>query len=323
MQQPILDASAAPSKKHPKTQSRLSAAFKHMRRDRQLLILFIPCIIFYVLFRYGPLYGLIIAFKDYSVFSGVLGSEWVGLKHFIQFFTNQDFWILFRNTLLLGFYTLIFGFPFPIILAILLNEVRLQWFKKSVQTLSYLPAFLSVVIISSMIIDFLSPTNGLFNQLLSAVGIEKKYFLIDPDWFRPIYVVSEIWGTMGYEAIIYLAAIAGISPTLYEAARVDGASRFRMIWYITIPGLLPTLLVMFILKTGSMIRIGYEKVLLLYNPMTYDVADVFSTYVYRKGLLESNYSYAAAVGMFEAVVAMIMLLGANYLSKRIGGNGLW
>ncbi|KRE52336.1 sugar ABC transporter permease [Paenibacillus sp. Soil724D2] len=319
----MLDASAAPSKKHLKTQSRLSAAFKHMRRDRQLLILFIPCIIFYVLFRYGPLYGLIIAFKDYSVFSGVLGSEWVGLKHFIQFFTNQDFWILFRNTLLLGFYTLIFGFPFPIILAILLNEVRLQWFKKSVQTLSYLPAFLSVVIISSMIIDFLSPTNGLFNQLLSAVGIEKKYFLIDPDWFRPIYVVSEIWGTMGYEAIIYLAAIAGISPTLYEAARVDGASRFRMIWYITIPGLLPTLLVMFILKTGSMIRIGYEKVLLLYNPMTYDVADVFSTYVYRKGLLESNYSYAAAVGMFEAVVAMIMLLGANYLSKRIGGNGLW
>ncbi|WP_261306357.1 ABC transporter permease [Paenibacillus andongensis] len=294
-----------------------------MRRDRQLLILFIPCIIFYVLFRYGPLYGLIIAFKDYSVFSGVLGSEWVGLKHFIQFFTNQDFWILFRNTLLLGFYTLIFGFPFPIILAILLNEIRLQWFKKSVQTLSYLPAFLSVVIISSMIIDFLSPTNGLFNQLLSAVGFEKKYFLIDPDWFRPIYVVSEIWGTMGYEAIIYLAAIAGISPTLYEAARVDGASRFGMIWYITIPGLLPTLLVMFILKTGSMIRIGYEKVLLLYNPMTYDVADVFSTYVYRKGLLESNYSYAAAVGMFEAVVAMIILLGANYLSKRIGGNGLW
>ncbi|MFD0693255.1 ABC transporter permease [Paenibacillus sp. GCM10027628] len=294
-----------------------------MRRDRQLLILFVPCIIFYLLFRYGPLYGLIIAFKDYSVFSGVLGSEWVGLKHFIQFFTNQDFWMLFRNTLLLGFYTLIFGFPFPILLAIMLNEVRVQWFKKSVQTLSYLPAFLSVVIISSMIIDFLSPTNGLFNQILSAVGFEKKYFLIDPDWFRPIYVVSEIWGTMGYEAIIYLAAIAGISPTLYEAARVDGASRFRMIWYITIPGLLPTLLVMFILKTGSMIRIGYEKVLLLYNPMTYDVADVFSTYVYRKGLLESNYSYAAAVGMFEAIVAMVMLLGANYLSKRIGGNGLW
>ncbi|WP_224722318.1 ABC transporter permease [Paenibacillus vietnamensis] len=303
--------------------TRLEAAWKHIKRDKQLLLLFIPCILFYLLFRYGPLYGLILAFKDYSVFSGVWGSDWVGLKHFDKFFTSRDFWLLFKNTLLLGFYTLIFGFPFPILLAILLNEVRIGWFKKSVQTFSYLPAFLSVVIICSMIIDFLSPNNGLLNQLLAVLGFEKKYFLVDPGWFRPIYVISEIWGTMGYEAIIYLAAIAGINPTLYEAARVDGASRFGMMRHITLPGLLPTLLVMFILKTGSMIRIGYEKVLLLYNPMTYDVADVFSTYVYRKGLLESNYSYAAAVGMFEALVAMLMLLSANFLSKRIGGNGLW
>lgn len=296
---------------------------RHIRRDRELLLLFIPCILFYVIFRYGPLYGLIIAFKDYSVFTGVLGSDWVGLKHFIKFFGNQDFWMLFRNTLLLGFYTLVFGFPFPILLAVLLNEVRVQWFKKSVQTLSYLPAFLSVVIISSMIIDFLSPTNGLLNQLLAALGFEKKYFLADSGWFRPIYVISEIWGTVGYESIIYLAAIAGISPTLYEAAKVDGATRFHMIRHITIPGLMPTMLIMFILKTGSMIRVGYEKVLLLYNPMTYNVADVFSTYVYRKGLLESNYSYAAAVGMFEALVAMVMLLGANAVSRKIGGKGLW
>lgn len=326
MQQPIAEAEVtSPTRTRTKNavHARIRATLKHIKRDRQLLILFLPCIIFYLLFRYGPLYGLIIAFKDYSVFSGVLGSDWVGLKHFVKFFTNQDFWLLFRNTFLLGFYTLIFGFPFPILLAILLNEVKVQWFKKSVQTFSYLPAFLSVVIISSMLIDFLSPNNGLFNQLLSALGFEKKYFLIDPGWFRPIYVISEIWGTMGYEAIIYLAAIAGISPTLYEAARVDGATRFQMIRHITLPGLLPTILIMFILKTGSMIRIGYEKVLLLYNPMTYNVADVFSTYVYRKGLLESNYSYAAAVGMFEAVVAMGMLLGANYFSKRIGGNSLW
>ncbi len=303
--------------------ARLTGMIKHIRRDRELLLLFIPCILFYLIFRYGPLYGLIIAFKDYSVFSGVLGSDWVGLKHFIKFFSNQDFWLLFRNTLLLGFYTLIFGFPFPILLAILLNEVRLKWFKKSVQTLSYLPAFLSVVIISSMMIDFLSPTNGLLNQLLSLLGFEKKYFLVDPGWFRPIYVISEIWGTMGYESIIYLAAIAGISPTLYEAAKVDGASRFHRIRHITIPGLAPTMLIMLILKTGSMIRVGYEKVLLLYNPMTYNVADVFSTYVYRKGLLESNYSYAAAVGMFEALVAMVMLLGANAFSRKMGGKGLW
>ncbi|WP_169082987.1 ABC transporter permease [Paenibacillus sp. PL91] len=321
MQQSNLELET-PSSEKP-LHSRFEAAWKHIKRDKQLLILFIPCIVFYLLFRYGPLYGLILAFKDYSVFSGVWGSDWVGLKHFIKFFTSDDFWLLFKNTLLLGFYSLIFGFPFPIILAVLLNEVRIKWFKKSVQTFSYLPAFLSVVIICSMIIDFLSPNNGLLNQIIAALGFEKKYFLIDPNWFRPIYVISEIWGTMGYEAIIYLAAIAGISPTLYEAARVDGASRFRMMRHITLPGLLPTLLIMFILKTGSMIRIGYEKVLLLYNPLTYDVADVFSTYVYRKGLLESNYSYAAAVGMFEALVAMVMLLAANYLSKRIGGNGLW
>ncbi|WP_414813333.1 ABC transporter permease [Paenibacillus sp. Soil766] len=294
-----------------------------MKRDRQLLILFAPCLLFYLLFRYGPLYGLVIAFKDYSVFTGVWDSDWVGLKYFIQFFMNQDFWMLFRNTILLGFYTLVFGFPFPILLAILLNEVRLAWFKKSVQTLSYLPAFLSVVIICSMIIDFLSPTSGLFNQLLAALGLPKTYFLVNPNWFRTIYVISDIWEKIGYEAIIYLAAIAGINPTLYEAAKVDGASRVRMMRHITLPGLLPTLLVMFVLKTGSMIRVGYEKVLLLYNPMTYEVSDVFSTYVYRKGLLESNYSYAAAVGMFEALTAMIMLLGANYVSKRIGGNGLW
>lgn len=322
MQQPIVGAGAPARSKKP-LKARFADVFRHMKRDRQLLILFAPCLLFYILFRYGPLYGLIIAFKDYSVFTGIWGSDWVGIKYFIQFFTNQDFWMLFRNTFLLGIYTLVFGFPFPILLAILLNEVRVKWFKKSVQTLSYLPAFLSVVIISSMIIDFLSPNNGLFNQFLAVLGFPKKYFLIDPGWFRPIYVISDIWEKIGYEAIIYLAAIAGINPTLYEAAKVDGATRFGMMRHITLPGLLPTLLVMFILKTGSMIRIGYEKVLLLYNPMTYEVGDVFSTYVYRKGLLESNYSYASAVGMFEALVAMIMLLGANYLSKRIGGNGLW
>ncbi|GAA0845592.1 sugar ABC transporter permease [Bifidobacterium pullorum subsp. gallinarum] len=302
---------------------RTTAAFLHIKRDRQLLILLIPCLLFYLIFRYGPLYGMIIAFKDYSVFTGILESDWVGLKHFEKFFGSADFWMLFKNTLLLGVYNLIFGFPFPIILAILLNEVRIKWFKKSVQTLSYLPSFLSVVIISSMIIDFLSPNQGILNQLLASLGFEKKYFLIDPNWFRTIYVSSDIWANVGYEAIIYMAAIAGISPSLYEAAKVDGAKRRHMIFRITIPAIMPTIIIMFILKTGSMLRIGYEKVLLLYNPMTYEVADVFSTYVYRKGLLEANYSYATAVGLFEALVAMILLLSSNYLSKRLGGSGLW
>ncbi|SFB49956.1 putative aldouronate transport system permease protein [Cohnella sp. OV330] len=292
-------------------------------RDRQLLVLFIPCIVFYAIFRYGPLYGLIIAFKDYSVYTGILDSPWVGFKHFERFFNGPDFFVLFRNTFLLGFFALVCSFPFPILLAILLNEVRVRWFKKFIQTASYLPTFLSVVIISSMITDFLSPNNGIVNKLLNLLGFESKYFLIDPAWFRPIYVLSDIWANTGYEAIIFLAAIAGINPTLYEAARVDGASRLRMMWHVTLPGLMPTILVVFILKTGSMFRVGYEKVLLLYNSMTYDVADVFSTFVYRKGLLESNYSYGAAVGLFEALVAMIMLLGANLISKRLGGKGLW
>lgn len=303
--------------------SKLAAVFRHLRQDRQLLVLFLPCMIFYALFRYGPLYGMIIAFKDYQAFVGIIDSQWVGFKHFQRFFESPDFWILFKNTFLLGIYTLVFAFPVPILFAILLNEVRVRVFKKWVQTLSYMPAFLSVVIVSSMIIDFLSPNHGLFNQFMSMVGLEKKYFLIDPDWFRIIYVSSEIWQHTGYEAIIYLAAIAGINPTLYEAAKVDGCKRHHMMLYITLPGLLPAILVMFILKSGAVIRIGYEKVLLLYNPMTYEVADVFSTYVYRKGLIESNYSYAAAVGMFEAFMALILLVFSNFLSRRAGGQGLW
>lgn len=313
----------ATGRKQRAQHSRLVSAWRHMKRDRQLLILFIPCIVFYALFRYGPLYGLIIAFKDYSVYQGILGSEWVGLEHFRKFFDSPDFWLLFKNTFLLGLFTLIWAFPFPILFAVMLNEVRSVNFKKTVQTFSYLPAFLSVVIVSSMIIDFLSPTHGLVNEALKALGFEAKYFLAAPEWFRSIYVSSEIWQHMGYEAIIYLAAIASIDPTLYEAARVDGASRFQMMRYITIPSIMPTILIMFIIKSGSMFRIGYEKVLLLYNPMTYEVADVFSTYVYRKGLLETNYSYAAAVGLFESVIALVMLLLSNLISKRAGGRGLW
>lgn len=303
--------------------SRWSEIWRHFIRDRHLLIMFIPCIVFYILFRYGPLYGMIIAFKDYNVFTGILDSPWVGLEHFRKFFDSPDFWLLFRNTLLLGLYTLIFGFPLPILFAILLNEVRVVAFKKTVQTLSYLPAFLSIVIISSMVIDFLSPNRGMINQFISFIGFEKIYFLITPEWFRTIYVASDIWATLGYGAIIYLAAIAGISPTLYEAARMDGAKRWHMIRYITLPSLMPTVLIMFIINAGNMFRIGYEKILLLYNPMTYEVADVFSTFVYRKGLLETNYSYASAVGIFEAGIALIMLILTNILSRRVGGKGIW
>ncbi len=297
--------------------------WKRLKKSRQLLIIFLPCAAFYLIFRYGPMFGLAMSFQDYGIYLGFLKSPWVGLKHFIKFFSSPDFFLLFKNTFLLGIYTLLWTFPFPIIFAILLNEVRNTAFKKSVQTISFLPSFLSIVIVSSMVIDFLSPNHGIINTLLSAIGMEKHYFIADPKWFRTIYITSEIWSNMGYSAIIYLAAIAGIDPTLYEAAKVDGCSRVRSIWYITLPSMLPTIATMFILKSGNIFRIGYEKILLLYNPTTYKVADVFSTYVYRKGLLESNYSYAAAVGLFESAVALILLLITNRVSRKLSEQSLW
>lgn len=306
-----------------KQQSAIARIFKHIKRDRQLLVIFLPCILFYGIFRYGPMYGLIIAFKKYSVFQGIIKSPWVGLKYFEQFFNGPDFWILFRNTFLLGIYSLLWTFPFPIIFALLLNEVRSQKFKKMVQTVSYLPSFLSIVIISSMVIDFLSPNHGIINTILVALGLEKIYFMIKPEWFRTIYISSDIWSNIGFGAIIYLAALAGVDPTLYEAGKVDGCNRFHAMFYITLPSILPTITTMFILRAGNMFRIGYEKILLLYNPTTYEVADVFSTYVYRKGLLELNYSYGAAVGLFESVVALIMIYLANTLSRKLSENSLW
>lgn len=316
-----------PSNDKPPIREKMSSWFfdtlNHIKRDRQLLILFIPAIVFFILFRYGPLYGLIIAFKDYSVWDGIVGSEWAGLKHFKNFFSSPDFWVLFKNTILLGFYSLLIGFPMPIIFAVLLNEMRLSVLKRTVQTVSFLPSFLSIVIVSSLVIDFLSPGRGIINDLIELFGFERTYFLIKPEWFRTIYISSDIWTTMGYESILYLAAIAGISPELYEAAKVDGAKRWHTIRYITLPSVMPTVLILFIIKAGNMFRIGFEKILLLYNPMTYNVADVFSTYVYRKGLLQADYSYAAAVGLFEGIIALMMLIISNAISRKMGGKSLW
>lgn len=303
--------------------SGLKGTIAHIKRDRQLLILFLPCIIFYAIFRYGPMYGIIIAFKKYSVYTGILKSPWVGFKYFEQFFSNPDFLILFKNTLLLGIYSLLWTFPFPIIFAVLLNEIRSKKFKKSIQTVSYLPSFLSLVIICSMVIDFLSPGHGIINNVLEALGMQRQYFISKPEWFRTIYIASDIWSSMGYGAIIYLAAIAGIDPTIYEAGTMDGCNRFHSMWYITIPSIFPTIATMFVLRSGSIIKIGFEKVILLYTPTTYQVADIFSTYVYRKGILDMNYSYGTAVGLFESVISLILLLIANQVSKKLSESSLW
>lgn len=292
-------------------------------RDRQLLLMLAPGLLFYIIFRYGPMYGLIIAFKKYNPFAGVGASPWVGLDNFAKFFATGDFWMLFRNTLLLGLFNLLWSFPVTILFALFLNEVRHKRFKKLAQTVSYLPTFLSVVIICSITIDFLSPNGGLLNQILNLFGFDSVYFMTDPKAFRTIYIASGIWASMGSGAIIYLAALAGVDPGLYEAARIDGCSRLRMMWSITLPSIMPTVVTMLILNTSNIIKVGVDKILLLYNPMTYEVADVFSTYVYRRAFILHDYGFAAAVGIFESVAACILLVISNRVSRAVTGESLW
>jgi putative aldouronate transport system permease protein len=303
--------------------SRTQRMLNHLKKDRQLIIIFLPCLLFYIIFRYGPIYGLITAFIKYDVYSGILHSPWVGLKYFEQFFSNPDAFKLIRNTFLLGFYDLLWTFPITIIFAILLNEIKKSTFKKTIQTISYLPSFLSVVIVSSMIIDFLSPNHGIVNNIIAALGFQRNYFMIEPQWFRTIYIFSDIWVGTGVGAIIYLASIASIDPSLYESGIIDGCNRFQSIRFITIPCIFPTIATMFILNSGNIFTVGYEKVLLLYNPTTYEVADVIQTYVYRKGILEQNISYASAVGLFQALISLMLLLAANAISKKFSEQSLW
>lgn len=295
---------------------------KKLNDSKYLLILFAPTLIFYLIFHYAPMLGIVISFKDYNLFAGVLDSKWVGLKHYITFFQSSDFFILLRNTFLLGVYTFLFSFPIPIIFALLLNELRGNLFKRFVQTVSYLPHFISNVVVASMIIVFLSP-NGIVNRMIGFLGIDSINWMIEPGLFRTIYVSSEIWQHMGWEAIIYLAALTSISPHLYEAADIDGAGRFAKIRYIAIPGILPAIFIIGILNIGKVLEIGFEKVFLLYNPVTYETADIISTYVYRVGLVQGNYSYATAIGLFLGVISFIFLFFANYFAKRAGQESLW
>ncbi len=298
---------------------------QRLAEDWQLILLAIPGIVFYLIFHYGPMYGITIAFKDYGIFTGILKSPWAepATKHFISFFSSGDFWILFRNTLLLGLYTKLFSFPVPIIFAVFFNEIKHVKFKKTVQTITYMPSLLSTVVICSMVIDMLSPSTGIINKVIEALGGEAVYFMIKPEWFRTVYIVSGIWSGFGHSAVIYIAALGNIDSQLYEAARIDGCSRLKMIWHVTIPGIIPTIVTMFILGIGNIIKMGSEKVLLLYNPATYEVADTFATYVYRKGILETNYSYSTAVQLFESVVALVLILTTNYLSRKFSETSLW
>jgi len=301
-------------------QGRLLRTWNH---NKALWLLFLPCLLYYLIFRYAPMFGLVITFKDYNLFKGIWASDWVGLKYYRMFFENPDFWPLMKNTFLLGLYKLVFGFPAPIILAILLNEVRKAAFKKFVQTVSYLPHFISNVIVASMLIMFLSPTGGLVNNLLGTFGIGPINFMNEPGMFRGIYVLSEIWQHIGWETIIYLAALTAIDPQLYEAADMDGASRMRKIWHVTLPGISPAIVITLILNIGKVLEIGFEKVFLMQNPAIYDTADIISTYVYRVGMEQGNFSYGASIDLFMGIISLIFIYSANYISRRVSETSLW
>lgn len=296
---------------------------KGLRRDKFLILMSSVPVLYFIIFRYVPMGGLIMAFQNYSPGRGILHSDFVGLKWFQEFFGSRNFFRVVKNTLALSFGDLIFGFPLPIIFALMLNEIKFEKFKKAAQTISYFPHFISVVIISGLIYDLFSSDLGLVNQILVKLGFEKIAFLTKPEWFRPIYIGSSIWQGCGWGSIVYLAALAGIDQQLYEAARVDGASRWKQMIYITIPSLVPTIMTLFILRLGQVMSVGFEKVLLLYSPAIYSTADIISTFVYRRGIYESQYSFGVAVGLFNSVVNFLLVVVANRVSKKLTDTGLW
>jgi putative aldouronate transport system permease protein len=296
---------------------------RHMKKYWQLYLLMVVPILYYIIFRYIPMAGNIIAFRRYRAGSSILGDEWSGLKYFNQFTKDSNFWRAFKNTLLLNFKYLIISFPLTIIFALLLNEVKNMKFKKVVQTISYLPHFISMVIVAGMIREVVS-TSGPINSLIVSLGGSAISFISLPEWFTTIFVVSGIWQGIGWGTILYLAAMSGISPDLYEAADLDGANKFQQCIYITLPSILPTISTLLVLSIGQLCGSGaFEKVFLLYTPTTYETADIIATYVYRMGLGSGNYSYATAVGLFQGLINLVLLTAANFASKKMTGSGLY
>ena len=292
-------------------------------RDRYLYILLLPALAYFILFKYVTLFGETIAFKNYRLLDGIWGSEWVGLKHFRTLFGSDDFWHVIGNTLLLNVYHLAFAFPAPIVLALLLNEVRAEWFKRTVQNLLYLPFFISWVVLGGIIVSLLSPSTGVVNALLGLFGVEPIYFMTSSSWWPVVFIVSTIWQSAGWGTIIYMAAMAAIDPGLYEAAKMDGAGKMRQIWHITLPGIRGTIAVLLVLQMGKMMDVGFEHVYNLQNAAVFSVSDVISTYVYRIGLQNAQYSLATAVGLFQGVIGLILVLIVNKTVKKLGEGGLW
>lgn len=291
-------------------------------RYKYIYLMLIPILLYYAVFCYGPMGGVVIAFQNFKPALGITGSKWVGAKHFVDFLTGPYAWRLIRNTLLINVLQILFAFPAPIIVALLINEIRCKKYKKLVQTVSYMPHFISLVVMCGLLVTFCR-SDGIFNDFLSLFGVERSNLLANASLFRPLYVLSGIWQEAGWGSIIYLATLSTIDPGLYEAATIDGASRFQRMLYVSFPGLVPIIIVQLIMRVGNILTTGFEKVFLLYSPLTYDTADIISTYIYRQGLELSNYSYGTAVGLFNSVVNLIILVTANYISKKTTEESLW
>lgn len=296
---------------------------KLIKRDWDLYLLLLPGLIWYLMFAYKPMIGLRTAFYDYNIFRGFEGSTFVGFGNFIDFVQGPDFIRTVKNTLMIAFWQIVICFPAPIILAISITEMKNKFVSKLTQTATFLPYFISVVVVCGMVVNFLSPSTGIINMILSKLGMEPKYFMVLPQYFRGVYTGMTLWQTAGFNSLVYIAAIVGIDQELYEAAKVDGAGKWARIKHITVPSLIPITVVMFILNIGKIVKVGYEAILLLYKPSTYETADVIATYAYRVGFENGNYGLATAAGLFEALVALVLVVLSNKLSKKVTENALW
>jgi putative aldouronate transport system permease protein len=296
---------------------------RRLKRDKWLYAMLLPGVLYFVIFKYVPLWGLLISFKDYQPFLGFMGSKWVGFKHFERLFLDPSFWMLLRNTLVLAFYNIIFFFPAPIILSLMLNEVRSEGFKRAMQTMIYVPHFVSWVVVVGIVYTFFTTDGGLVNEAIAALGGEKISFLISADWLRPMITLEVIWKETGWGTIIFLAALSGVDPQQYEAARMDGAGRMRQLWHVTLPAIRSTIVILFILRLGTFLDTGFEQIFLMLNSMNREVGEVFDTYVYTAGITQGQFSFSTAVGLFKSVVACILVIGANRLAKKIGEEGVY
>lgn len=299
------------------------AGWGRIMKNRYIYLMILPGLVYFILFKYVPMWGLVIAFQDYQPFLGVSGSQWVGFKHFERLFTEPTFWMLFRNTIMLFLLNVVIYFPVPILLALMLNEIRVAVFKRFVQTLIYIPHFMSWVIVVSLTYVLLTTQGGIINELIAGLGGSKINFLLDPDWFRPLYILQVIWREAGWGTIIYLAAISAIDPQLYEAARMDGANRIRQLWHITLPSIRSVIIVLLLLKIGDILELGFDHVFLMLNAMNREVAEIFDTYVYTAGLRQGQFSYSTAVGFFKAAVGLVLVMFANWLAKKYGEEGIY